>query len=266
MNIEKYTREQSKTGSIEIICGSMFSGKTEELIRRAKRAVIARQKICIFKPTIDIRYSREDVVSHNQISIPAFPVEHSRLIRHKSKDYDVVAIDEAQFFDDDIVAVCNDLANAGKRVIVAGLDMDYLGHPFGPMPALMAIADEVTDLSEYTEESAKAFTDALAAAKQLDQEAPTQQQIDDALKALNDAKEALVKKEPAPAAKVGDADGDGEITSTDARLVLQLAAGKIGENDLVIPEAAEVDHDGDITSTDARLILQYAAGKITEWP
>ncbi|MCR5362848.1 MAG: thymidine kinase [Bacteroidales bacterium] len=144
MNIEKYTREQSKTGSIEIICGSMFSGKTEELIRRAKRAVIARQKICIFKPTIDIRYSREDVVSHNQISIPAFPVEHSRLIRHKSKDYDVVAIDEAQFFDDEIVAVCNDLANEGKRVIVAGLDMDYLGHPFGPMPALMAIADEVT--------------------------------------------------------------------------------------------------------------------------
>ncbi len=143
-NIENSIHETVKVGSIEVICGSMFSGKTEELIRRAKRAVIARQKICIFKPTIDVRYSREDVVSHDQISIPAFPVEHSRLIQRRGMDYDVVAIDEAQFFDDGIIEVCNELANAGKRVIVAGLDMDYLGHPFGPMPALMAVADEVT--------------------------------------------------------------------------------------------------------------------------
>ena len=143
MTTENYPQGQARPGSIEVVCGSMFSGKTEELIRRVKRAQIARQKICIFKPTIDIRYSREDVVSHNQISIPAFPVEHSRLIRHMGMDYDVIAIDEAQFFDDGIIDVCNELANKGKRVIIAGLDMDYLGHPFGPMPNLLAIADEV---------------------------------------------------------------------------------------------------------------------------
>ena len=143
MYIENNVREQARPGSIEVVCGSMFSGKTEELIRRVKRAQIARQKICIFKPTIDIRYSREDVVSHNQIAIQAFPVEHSRLIAQMAKEYDVVAIDEAQFFDAGIVNVCNALANSGKRVIVAGLDMDYLGHPFGPMPDLLAIADEV---------------------------------------------------------------------------------------------------------------------------
>lgn len=143
MYIEKNANGTQKTGSIEVICGSMFSGKTEELIRRVKRVQIARQKICIFKPTIDVRYSREDVVSHNQTTVPAFPVENSRLIVHNSEEYDVIAIDEAQFFDAGIVNVCNDLANAGKRVIVAGLDMDYLGHPFGPMPALLAIADEV---------------------------------------------------------------------------------------------------------------------------
>ena len=136
-------REISRPGSIEVVCGSMFSGKTEELIRRVKRAEIAKQKICIFKPTIDIRYSREDVVSHNQTAITAIPVEHSRLILRMSHDADVVAIDEAQFFDEGIVDVCNELANQGKRVIIAGLDMDYLGHPFGPMPQLLAIAEEV---------------------------------------------------------------------------------------------------------------------------
>lgn len=138
-----YFEKNTKNGSIEVICGSMFSGKTEELIRRAKRAQIARQKICIFKPTIDIRYSREDVVSHNANAIPAIPVEQSRVILNRAHDYDVIAIDEAQFFDSGIVEVCNQLANEGKRVIVAGLDMDYLGHPFGPMPDLLAIADEV---------------------------------------------------------------------------------------------------------------------------
>lgn len=135
--------DQTKSGSIEVICGSMFSGKTEELIRRVKRVQIAKQKISIFKPTIDIRYSREDVVSHNQTTITAIPVEHSRLILRMSQEAEVVAIDEAQFFDEGIIDVCNELANNGKRVIIAGLDMDYLGHPFGPMPQLLAIADEV---------------------------------------------------------------------------------------------------------------------------
>ncbi|MBQ0056679.1 MAG: thymidine kinase [Bacteroidales bacterium] len=134
---------QSRCGSIEVICGSMFSGKTEELIRRVKRAQIARQSIMIFKPTIDIRYSREDVVSHNQNSITAVPVENSRLIPHLGANADVIAIDEAQFFDPNIANVCNEMADLGKRVIVAGLDMDYLGHPFGPMPEILAIADEV---------------------------------------------------------------------------------------------------------------------------
>ena len=143
MYIENNMREQARTGSIEVICGSMFSGKTEELIRRVKRAQIARQKITIFKPTIDIRYSHEDVVSHNQNAITAIPVEHSRLILHMGQESDVVAVDEAQFFDDGIVEVCRKLANMGKRVIVAGLDMDYLGQPFGPMPNLLVIADEV---------------------------------------------------------------------------------------------------------------------------
>ena len=143
MYIESNIHDQ-RPGSIEVVCGSMFSGKTEELIRRVKRAQIARQNIIIFKPTIDIRYSREDVVSHNRTAIQAIPVEHSRLILRMGKDAEVIAIDEAQFFDDGIVDVCNALANMGKRVIVAGLDMDYLGKPFGPMPNLLSIADEVT--------------------------------------------------------------------------------------------------------------------------
>lgn len=133
----------TRTGSIEVICGSMFSGKTEELIRRINRARIARQKIEIFKPAIDIRYSREDVVSHDKSSTNAHPVEHARVILHYAKDADVVAIDEAQFFDNDVVDVARQLADEGKRVIIAGLDMDYLGAPFGPMPNLCAIADEV---------------------------------------------------------------------------------------------------------------------------
>ena len=122
----------------------MFSGKTEELIRRLKRARIARQRVEIYKPAIDTRYSDNDVVSHDANSIPSTPVESARSILLMASDAQVVGIDEAQFFDDAIVEVCNELANSGKRVIVAGLDMDFKGKPFGPIPALCAIADEVT--------------------------------------------------------------------------------------------------------------------------
>ncbi len=143
MYYNRNTREKSRPGSIEVICGSMFSGKTEELIRRINRVKIARQKIEIFKPTVDVRYSKEDVVSHNHNATTSTPVENSSSILLLSQDADVVAIDEAQFFDNGIIQVCNTLANNGIRVIVAGLDMDYLGNPFGPMPALCAIADDV---------------------------------------------------------------------------------------------------------------------------
>lgn len=136
--------EMRRPGRIEVVCGSMFSGKTEELIRRMKRAVFAHQKVEIFKPAIDTRYSDEDVVSHDSNSIRSTPVESSASILLLSSDIDVVGIDEAQFFDNDIVKVCNTLANQGVRVIVAGLDMDFEGVPFGPMPALCAIADDVT--------------------------------------------------------------------------------------------------------------------------
>ena len=122
----------------------MFSGKTEELIRRLKRARIARQRVEIYKPAIDARYSDNDVVSHDANSIPSTPVESARSILLMASDAQVVGIDEAQFFDDAIVEVCNELANSGKRVIVAGLDMDFKGIPFGPMPQLMAIAEDVT--------------------------------------------------------------------------------------------------------------------------
>ena len=138
------TGESHRPGRIEVVCGSMFSGKTEELIRRMKRAEFARQKVEIFKPAIDTRYSEEDVVSHDQHSIPSTPIDSSSSILLLSSDIDVVGIDEAQFFDDRLREVCNDLANRGVRVIVAGLDMDFKGVPFGPMPALCAIADEVT--------------------------------------------------------------------------------------------------------------------------
>jgi len=127
-----------------VICGSMFSGKTEELIRRMRRAEYARLEVEIFKPKIDVRYSEEEVVSHNENSIRSTPVESAQNILLLSGDVDVVGIDEAQFFDMGLVEVCNKLANDGKRVIVAGLDMDFRGKPFGPIPALMATAEYVT--------------------------------------------------------------------------------------------------------------------------
>jgi len=133
-----------QAGWIEVICGSMFSGKTEELIRRLKRANFARQRVEIFKPMLDVRYSTENVVSHDDNSIRSTPVDVSGSILLLTGDVDVVGIDEAQFFDPDIVSVCKILADRGVRVVVAGLDMDYLGKPFGPMPHLMAIAEYVT--------------------------------------------------------------------------------------------------------------------------
>lgn len=136
--------ERRGRGRIEVICGSMFSGKTEELIRRMKRAEFARQRVEIYKPMVDTRYSKDDVVSHDHNVIPSTPVDSSAEILLLSGDIDVVGIDEAQFFDNGLADVCNELANRGVRVIVAGLDMDYLGKPFGPIPYLLAIADEVT--------------------------------------------------------------------------------------------------------------------------
>ncbi len=132
-----------RRGSIEVICGSMFSGKTEELIRRMRRAQFARQKVEIFKPAIDTRYSDIEVVSHDKKAIASTPVDSSGNILLLADDVEVVGIDEAQFFDDGLVDVCSELANRGIRVIIAGLDMDYRGKPFGPMPALMAIAEDV---------------------------------------------------------------------------------------------------------------------------
>lgn len=136
--------EMRRQGRIEVVCGSMFSGKTEELIRRLKRAKFAKQRVEIFKPAMDTRYSDVDVVSHDNTSIPSTPVESSASILLLSSDIDVIGIDEAQFFDPGIVDVCNELANRGTRIICAGLDMDFKGMPFGPMPALMAVADDVT--------------------------------------------------------------------------------------------------------------------------
>ncbi|MBR4363594.1 MAG: thymidine kinase [Prevotella sp.] len=141
---ENLTGESRRPGRIEVVCGSMFSGKTEELIRRMRRAQFAKQKVEIFKPAIDVRYSEEDVVSHDRHSIPSTPIDSSASILLLSSDIDVVGIDEAQFLDDGLVDVCNELANRGIRVIIAGLDMDFKGIPFGPMPALCAIADDVT--------------------------------------------------------------------------------------------------------------------------
>ena len=131
-------------GRIEVICGSMFSGKTEELIRRLKRARIARQRVEIFKPSIDTRYSDDDVVSHDSNAVASTPVDSARSIVLLSSEAEVIGIDEAQFFDESLVEVCTQLADSGKRVIVAGLDMDFQGVPFGPMPALCAVAEEVT--------------------------------------------------------------------------------------------------------------------------
>ena len=142
--MQPYQEENLRRGRIEVICGSMFSGKTEELIRRLKRAKFARQKVEIYKPAIDTRYSDEDVVSHDANSIASTPVDSAESLLLLAEGAEVVGVDEAQFFDNALVEVCNTLAAAGKRVIIAGLDMDFQGIPFGPMPALCAIADDVT--------------------------------------------------------------------------------------------------------------------------
>lgn len=144
MFIEKNQHYNQRDGTIEVICGSMFSGKTEELIRRIKRAQIANQNVEIFKPELDKRYDEHDVVSHNQNTISSVPVESSSQILLYASDNEVVGIDEAQFFDNELPNVCNQLADNGVRVVVAGLDMDFKGKPFGPMPALLSIADFVT--------------------------------------------------------------------------------------------------------------------------
>ncbi|TBW27012.1 thymidine kinase [Gramella sp. KN1008] len=144
MFLENTVNHEEQFGWIEVICGSMFSGKTEELIRRLKRAKFAKQNVEIFKPAIDTRYDEEMVVSHDSNEIRSTPVPSASTIRILADGCDVVGIDEAQFFDDEIVTVCNDLANQGIRVIVAGLDMDFKGNPFGPMPNLMATAEYVT--------------------------------------------------------------------------------------------------------------------------
>lgn len=141
---EDQLQETRRRGRIEVICGSMFSGKTEELIRRLKRAIFAHQKVEIFKPSMDIRYSEDEVVSHDSNSIASTPIESSASILLLASNIDVVGIDEAQFLDEGLVEVCQQLADNGVRVIVAGLDIDYKRVPFGPMPALLAIADEVT--------------------------------------------------------------------------------------------------------------------------
>ncbi|HET6557623.1 MAG TPA: thymidine kinase [Prolixibacteraceae bacterium] len=144
MFIERGIERQKRTGSIEVIAGSMFSGKTEELIRRLKRAKIARLRVEIFKPAIDTRYSLSEVVSHDENTIISTPVENSGNIILLTGDVDVIGIDEAQFFDNGLIDVCTSLANQGIRIIIAGLDMDFKGKPFGPIPGLMAVADHIT--------------------------------------------------------------------------------------------------------------------------
>ena len=144
MFLENTVNHKEQFGWIEVISGSMFSGKTEELIRRLRRAQFAKQKVEIFKPSVDTRYDDEKVISHNATEIRSTPVPAAANIRILAQGCDVVGIDEAQFFDDEIISVCNDLANSGIRVIVAGLDMDFKGNPFGPMPALMATEEYVT--------------------------------------------------------------------------------------------------------------------------
>ena len=134
----------SGRGWIEVIAGSMFSGKTEELLRRLRRAEIANQTIKIFKPGVDVRYSEEQVVSHDSNSVKSTPIKHSKDILELVNGEEVIAIDEAQFFDDNLADVCNHLANEGRRVIVAGLDMDFKGKPFGPIPKLFAVAEYIT--------------------------------------------------------------------------------------------------------------------------
>jgi thymidine kinase len=142
--LENSVRETGKRGSVEVITGSMFSGKTEELIRRLRRAQFAGLKVEIFKPSLDKRYSETRVVSHDEKSITSTPVDNASAILLYAGNVNVIGIDEAQFFDNSIVDVCNTLADNGIRIIVAGLDMDFMGHPFGPMPALLSIAEYVT--------------------------------------------------------------------------------------------------------------------------
>ncbi len=144
MNETLQIRTHKRTGHIEVVCGSMFSGKTEELIRRIRRAEIAKQRVKVFKPKIDNRFSEFEIVSHNETSYPSEVIENSNDILDKTFDVEVIGIDEAQFFDKDIVKVCQTLADNGKRVIVAGLDQDYRAIPFEPMPQLLAIAEYIT--------------------------------------------------------------------------------------------------------------------------
>lgn len=165
MFLEKDRNKLEHKGWIEVICGSMFSGKTEELIRRLNRARIAKQKVEIFKPEIDTRYDENDVVSHDAKAVSSTPIPNAGQILFYADDFEVVGIDEAQFFGDELVATCNELANLGKRVIVAGLDMDYQGNPFGPIPKLLAMAEDVTkvhaicircgDLAQYSHRTVK---------------------------------------------------------------------------------------------------------------
>jgi thymidine kinase len=143
---EVFRRKSELGGSIEVICGSMFSGKTEELIRRLSRARIAKLKVEIFSPKADTRYGEEAIISHNANKITSTPVDSASAILLLASDAHVIGVDEAQFFDDELPEVCSILANRGIRVIVAGLDMDFKGRPFGPMPAIMAIAESVTKL------------------------------------------------------------------------------------------------------------------------
>ncbi|MBE0649973.1 MAG: thymidine kinase [Bacteroidales bacterium] len=165
MFLEKDRNHSERRGWIEVICGSMFSGKTEELIRRLNRARIAKQKVEIFKPEIDTRYDENDVVSHDAKAVSSTPIQNASQILLYADDFEVVGIDEAQFFGDELISTCNDLANRGKRVVIAGLDMDYKGNPFGPIPKLMALAEEVTkvhaicircgDLAQYSHRTVK---------------------------------------------------------------------------------------------------------------
>ena len=155
MFLERSVNQENNIGWIEVICGSMFSGKTEELLRRVKRAKLAKQKIKIFKPKQDVRYSKKKVTSHDNNSIKSKPINSPSKILEIAEKFDVIGIDEAQFFDESIVEVCNKLADSGKRVIVAGLDMDYMGKPFGPMPNLLAIAEYVTKVHAICTRSGK---------------------------------------------------------------------------------------------------------------
>ena len=155
MFLERSVNLENNIGWIEVICGSMFSGKTEELLRRVRRAKLAKQKIKIFKPKQDVRYSKKKVTSHDNNSIKSKPINSPSKILEIAEKFDVIGIDEAQFFDESIVEVCNKLADSGKRVIVAGLDMDYMGKPFGPMPNLLAIAEYVTKVHAICTRSGK---------------------------------------------------------------------------------------------------------------